>query len=278
MSSPISEPISEPVSAPISEPVSAPISAPVSAPVSAPNLDFDIPNQPYAPIKNTQLINYADLYHTPSEIVSLGDSSAEQEYLNALMYGTSNVYKDKGQLPGNRYFIDANSTCKDNLGNSHPRSVLVDNVLKSSMTKNGDKQGLLYSLFASLTHLNSLGIMTDVSNAYNDICVPVSVYLNDKNIDADSQMAWVSRNDYKQIDPAAINQSADIYKFVQTSNNVQQGFTTLQEEDEQVRAVPEIVNKRKTKTTQKPADPVNQFYIACLTVLGIYILYRLHNR
>lgn len=247
--------------------------------MSSPTSDIIIKQQPFAPIKNAQLINYADLYHNPSEIASLGDSSAQMEYSNALVYGISNVYKDEGKLPGNRYFINANSPCKDNSGFSHPRSVLVDNVLTSTMKKNGNNQGLLYSLFSSLTNLNSIGIMTDVSNA-NDICVPVSVYLNDRNIDTDSQLAWVSRADYNQIDPAAINKGADLFKFVEQSQlentSKKQGFTTLKQEDEQLRARPDITKRKVNKP--KKIDPINQFYIGSLTLLGVYILYRLHKK
>ena len=91
---------------------------------------------------DSNFINYGELYKTPREMKS-NTKDLIGDYADALITGSSEVYDNSPDLVGNRYFIDTNTLCldKDDDTKTHNRSVLVDNVLTSTidMAKDGNR-------------------------------------------------------------------------------------------------------------------------------------------
>ena len=176
---------------------------------------------------DSNFINYGELYKTPREMKT-NTKDLIGDYADALIKGSSEVYENSPDLVGNRYFIDTNTLCldKDDNTKTHNRSVLVDNVLTSTidMAKDGNR-GLMYSLLGSLKTMNS-NTMYDMSNnepiSYDKknpteylkninekpmpLCSKVSVYAGD---DKDSGIisGYVTKDDLDIIDPKAKEKS-----------------------------------------------------------------------
>lgn len=170
-------------------------------------------------------VNYGELYKTPREM-EMDSSELIGDYADAMMKGPSDVYINSPELLGNRYFINTQTQCLDKNDNSktHDRSVLVDNIHASAMTKakHGNK-GLIYSLLASMKSINSDSMFpmndgepvsfpkqsgTDYLNNVDQksmpTCTNVSVYTDDKK-DRDIS-GWVTEEDRENIDPLAIKE------------------------------------------------------------------------
>jgi hypothetical protein len=170
-------------------------------------------------------VNYGELYKTPREM-EMDSSELIGDYADAMMKGPSDVYINSPELLGNRYFINTQTQCLDKNDNSktHDRSVLVDNIHASAMTKakHGNK-GLIYSLLASMKSINSntmfpmndgepvsfpkqsgTDYLNNVDQKSMPTCTNVSVYTDDKK-DRDIS-GWVTEEDRENIDPLAIKE------------------------------------------------------------------------
>jgi len=123
---------------------------------------------------------------------------------------TPNANK-KQSLPGGRYFMDTNTTCSDACGNTHPLSVLIDNV-NTSQVNESPGQGLLYSLLSSLTLFNPSDTVDLTS-----VCVPVSVYMNDYP-NAGIVRGYIASTQVGLIDPRAQNNPHYIGQIVPTGS------------------------------------------------------------
>jgi hypothetical protein len=147
---------------------------------------------------STNFFNYTNYYFSPSELSSSQSGvDITQAYTNSLFSGSTPNANKKQSLPGGRYFMDTNTTCSDYSGNTHPLSVLIDNV-NTSQVNSFPGQGLLYSLLSSLTLFNPMETV-DLSS----ICLPVSVYINDSS-NAGMVTGYITSTQYQGIDPRAI--------------------------------------------------------------------------
>lgn len=167
------------------------------------------------------LVNYGDLYKSPLEM-NTWSKYLIADYANALIVGNSPVYKNSPTvLPGNRYFLDTNSQCKDASNNVHDRSVVIDNVLQTLVddSNTSGNNGLMYSFFASLESLDKplpptptyspTAYLSDVSGQSNiPLCVPVSIYLDGSN--TTNASGWITDTDRAELDPLALKEGFDL--------------------------------------------------------------------
>jgi len=152
---------------------------------------------------SNNVIDYTTLYYSPIELQSNNPGvDLVQAYTNSLFVGTSSIPNANIQQiqPGNRYFLDTQNTCVDSSGNLRPLTTLVDNVMSSDLA-NPQKQGLMYSVIASLNRISPASSVMDSS-----LCKPASVYTNGSNAGLTTS-GWVSSTEYNTIDPQAISQS-----------------------------------------------------------------------
>ena len=268
---PITQPMYGPTTPPSPSP--SPVSGPIASPVSGPNANAS----PYASSMSgltqtdNNLLNYASLYYSPQQLPNTDPNTLIQYYTNALVSGTSPAYINSPTTPGNRYFLNTKTPCKDASGKLQDRSVLIDNVLQSKVNKSNNN-GLLYSLFSSLDNIASSSIfrVQDVcgttplylsssspsstgTNMGSNLptCAPVTVYIDGTQTGVTS--AYLTQSDIQEVDPLAIQS---------------EGFTCTKNENK---------NKKNNKN-KKEMDMVTQFYIGSLIAISIFILYSLYQK
>ena len=184
------------------------------------NKDYNVYNN-----FDIHFVNYGELYKNPQEM-EMESKELIGDYADALIKGSSDVYKNSPELTGNRYFIDTQTQCLDKNDNSqvHNRSILVDNINASAMSKTKDgNKGLIYSLLASMKSIHSntmfessngepiphpkyssTGYLKNIDKKPMPYCTNVSVYSDDKK-ERDIS-GWVTDEDRAKIDPLAIRE------------------------------------------------------------------------
>jgi len=167
---------------------------------------------------DSNFFNYADMYKSPTEANNLPQNLIGY-YSTALLSGGSSaqpIFADgysASDLPGNRYFIDTQTQCEDTQGQMQKRSILIDNVMESTMNRNPVKErGLMYSLFASLGSISTSNTAPSLSPSSSPAviqtntipqCQLVKVKSTD-NSQENTIKAYVSDADFDKIDPYAI--------------------------------------------------------------------------
>lgn len=233
--------------------------------------------------------SYFGFYKTPTEMgiadtYSLTtDISGIKPYVNALTIGSSNANKDQTLLPGTRYFIDTNTTCIDASNASQRKSILIDGVLENKMN---DQKGLLYSLFASLDSIDtSANMFNALKNDPGEKCEPVSVYANgrtDGTKSSDIKTGYVSKSDKEKIDPSAIKSpftdiaSVDQVERAGAIRDVSVG--ELLNSVDAVEGNRRSLDNIKRKSVMIDNDIITQFYFTSITLLGLYMFYRLYDK
>jgi hypothetical protein len=225
--------------------------------------------------------NYGELYKTPRDM-NMNSSDLIGDYADALMKGPSDVYINSPELLGNRYFLDTQTQCLDKNDNTqvHNRSVLVDNINASAMskTKNGNK-GLFYSLLASMKSIDS-DKMFDMSNgepiknatptAYLNhvdqkdlpVCTEVSVYADDKK--QRNITGWVTSDDRDDIDPLAISEGfASAPPMVVSGSQTGEDFMAGAQKqqtvlDENVKATQSSISEQAASAQSAATDAVQK--------------------
>jgi hypothetical protein len=185
-------------------------------------------------------------------------------YNNALYSGKvdggATAYKqpDGGNLDtnnqplGNRYFLPAYGLCTPNNGGEPvDRYYPIDNM---AYNKNEDgtldilSTGLLYSAKGSLNSVNS-----DITDGKADTCVLVSMSKDSTGKNIESQ--YVSIDDYNKMQYTAFKNNCKTYNGKQGGCE-KEGFET-------------ISNTKYDYISMSVTD----FYIASISILGLYILY-----
>jgi len=202
-------------------------SSPAPAPSSIADLhNMTSPNSSPAPSSTTSpstpsqthVVNYGDLYKSPKNM-GMSSQYLIGDYGHALVTGNTPVYKNPPHvLPGNRYFLNTHTKCKDASNNIQDRSIVIDNVLETLVddTNDDNNKGLMYSFLASLESLDKnpypttptyapTAYLKDVSGQSDlPLCVPVSVYLDGTN--TNTSKGWITDNDKINLDPVAIKE------------------------------------------------------------------------
>jgi hypothetical protein len=159
------------------------------------------------------------------------------DYADALVTGTSAVYKNPPNvLPGNRYFLNTKTKCRDASNNIQDRSVVIDNVLETLVDDSNTEQnkGLMYSFFASLESLDKNPyptLPTDKPTAYlkdagnMPSCEQVSIYLDDtKTVNG---TGWITELDKDELDPLAIKEGFGASDGMQKPSSISEMTSTL---------------------------------------------------
>ena len=277
MSSPSPSSMSSPSPSSMSSPSPSSMSSPSPSSMSSPSLTSSSGTSSSSGLTQTDgnLLNYASLYYSPQQFPNTDPNTLTQYYTDALVSGTSPAYINSPTTPGNRYFLNTKTPCKDSGGKLQDRAVLIDNVLQSKVNNSNTQgyNGLLYSLFSSLDNIASssifhvqdicgttpLSLSSPSSSSYSPsssgiimgsnlpTCAPVTVYIDGTNTGVTS--AYLTQSDIQEVDPLAIQS---------------EGFTCTNNE-----------NKNKKN---KEMDMVTQFYIGSLIAISVFILYSLYQK
>ena len=198
---------------------STPQTSPTSGTPNPANPNYNVYSQ-----MDPNFINYSDNYYNPTQLASTYNmSNADQmtAYSNALVNGTSPAYIESPTLLGNRYFLDTKTQCQDVDGNPKPRSVLIDNVLASSIQDPAfqGNQGLLYSITAALDNISSTAYYPSITKPPSGqtlpLCQPISVYIDGTN--TATANGYVLSSDMQNIDTLAIAPTKTVEGFATAS-------------------------------------------------------------
>jgi len=180
-------------------------------------------------------------------------------YVELLVTGQSPASKTGGPL-GNKFFLKTGGKCNSNPDSSgeavlQDRYIYVNHVpdgnipfISSAMGTNfTDFEGLIPGAMSDLNTLNPFGIMQAFMAGTNPPCQEITLQTIDVNNNSGTETHYVTTVD--------INNQ----KLV----GLKQGFTNIHGDDAEIKL---------------PDDIIMQLYLACLGIVGIYILYCLMKR
>jgi hypothetical protein len=264
--------------------------------------------------KNADINNPLRLFKTPHQmgISSKGDSKKNwnetSQYINALNNGniTDGSGKAIGHPLGNRYFVDTNTNCpkKDGTGMTE-RYILVDNMKYMKYadgTVNNDNYGLLYSAMGSLQEIDSNNLLSQLGQIENpddpnNKCINVTIDMKGDQKTFESK--FITVGDCKKIDAIAFkgqdtkvceaftgehSEHSEHSHHSKHSEHSDNGYTIgkglsidniyLNDTNRDLVWIPEDIVPRAVVVD----DSITTFYLASLTVIGLFILYRLMEK
>jgi len=239
------------------------------------------------------------------------------QYINALTNGniTDGSGKAIGHPLGNRYFVETNTNCpkKDGTGMTE-RYILVDNMKYMKYadgTVNNDNYGLLYSAMGSLQEVDSNNLLSQLGQIENpddpnNKCINVAIDMKGDQKNFESK--FITVGDCKKIDAIAFkgqdtkvceafsgehgehsnhgrhNEHSEHSHHSKHSEYSDNGYTIgrglsidniyLNDTNRDLVWIPENVIPRAVVVD----DSITTFYLASLTVIGLFIFYRLMEK
>lgn len=175
---------------------------------------------------------------------------------------------------GNRYFVNTNTPCfKYGADGSANRHILVDDMkyMKDSQGNlDTSNYGLLYSAEGSLQEIEGNNMFSKVNmnynpNAYANKCVPVSIYLDKTQSKTDTQYMTIA--DCNRIDSVALSNPNQCPPLA-TETFVNNGSSDTDDP----------VDFKLIKKFVLEDDFITKFYFGSVTVIGLFILYRLYEK
>lgn len=230
-----------------------------------------------------------------------------QEYYNALISGKSQAttIQNNNQPLGNREFIKpTNIKCMDNDGNIQDRYYIVDGMAYY----NGDSvnNGLVRSAYQTLQDITDLSnnagkIITEPTTYSDNTCVMVNLI---KDGNGNKESGYISTNEYniwKKKNPSIFSENFSILSQEPLHNsNTVYGFNHLnnfgkydfQCSNKNIDINIDIFmenNKKNEENNDEEEEIMNQtglvikddlitsFFLGSITVLGLYVVFRLLN-
>lgn len=186
------------------------------------------------------------------------------DYVEVLVTGKGKA-STTGQPLGNKFFLKTGGKCVDDAtGEDQDRYIYVNNVplgnipfISSGLGTNfSDFRGLIPGAMGNLNVLNPFAILQAFLAGGKPKCQPLTMETIDVNNNRSSETHYVTLVDIKNMDPCAFMDK----KNPITGRQCKEAFETNMGE------------------MRLPDDPVAQLYFAGVSVLGIYILYRLMEK
>jgi hypothetical protein len=188
-------------------------------------------------------------------------------YVTLLVEGKSKA-SSTGQPLGNKFFLKTGAKCLDTSTNQQvDRYIYVDNVPDGSIpfisqglgVNFSDFRGLIPGAMGDLNVLNPFSIMQAFLSGTNPPCQQLTMQTIDVNNNTSSETHYVTLVDIQNMNPCTFQNNTNPI----TNKSCKQAFHTLSQSD---------INDEQIKL---PEDPIAQLYFLGLSVLSIYILYRL---
>ena len=210
---------------------------------------------------------------TPTEIgmSDKGDLQTMGNDINGLIQYVEVLVTGKGASStggplGNKFFLQTGGKCMD-IDSKKPvdRFIYVNNVpqgnvpfISSGLGVNfSEFKGLIPGTISNLNVLNPFTIMQSFMSGSTPDCAAVTLQTVDINNNTGSETNFVTLVDLKNMDPCSFPNGQN--KF--SNQSCRQTFINRKEEEE--------------TSISLPNDPIVQFYFASLSIIGIYVLYRI---
>lgn len=251
--------------------------------------------------------SYADGIKNPSElgmsskgsIKTLGkDIDGLVSYIEVLVTGNSDASRTGGPL-GNKFFMKTGGKCVDKItGQETDRYVYMNNVPQGNIPflssaagmKFDDMRGLIPGAMGNLAAFNPFNLLGAFASESTPECQQITLETIDANNSKSSGTYFVATADINKMDPC------EFKYFMKGMNPVTgemcKGYKKPTEEDVATEApAPSTKNGKKGRDGFTPmtaqsslynarcpnieSDPLSQAYIASLSLLGIYIAYKI---
>jgi hypothetical protein len=219
-------------------------------------------------------------------------------YVEVLVTGSGKASKT-GKPLGNKFFLKTGAKCLDDKNNTQDRYVYINNVplgnvpfISSGMGTNfKDMRGLLPGTMSNLNALNPFEIIQGFSAGGTPPCQQITLQtINTDNV-ISSETHYMTKLDIQSMDPCNFSDG----KNPITGTKCKQAFGNMNDynysneyyNDNDYCSNDEVVDdnendaadvdddEKKKEMLSLPKDPIVQIYLACLGILGIYILYRI---
>lgn len=214
-------------------------------------------------------------------------------YVEVLVTGSGKASKT-GKPLGNKFFLKTGAKCMDDKKKLQDRYIYVNNVplgnvpfISSGMGTNFKQmRGLLPGTMSNLNSLNPFEIIQGFSAGGTPPCQKVTLQTINTDNKTSSETHYMTTLDLQSMDPCNFMNGKNPItnkKCKQAFGNMgnysneyynDDEYYTSDEEDE----VDDDLYEREEKDESLfslPKDPIVQIYLACLGILGIYILYRI---
>jgi hypothetical protein len=223
-------------------------------------------------------------------------------YVEVLVTGSGKASKT-GKPLGNKFFLKTGAKCMDGKKNLQDRYIYVNNVplgnvpfISSGMGTNfKDLRGLLPGTMSNLNALNPFEVIQGFSAGGTPPCQPITLQTINTDNKVSSETRYVTTLDLQGMDPCNFGNG----KNPVTGKSCRQAFGNINEynypneyynddeyesDDHSESSDDEdydySVNEKEDTDSllSLPKDPIVQIYLACLGILGIYILYRIMTK
>jgi hypothetical protein len=190
-------------------------------------------------------------------------------YVELLVSGSSKA-SSTGRPLGNKFFLKTGAKCNDVETNEEvDRYIYVDNVpagnipfISSGLGVNFTEfKGLVPGTMSNLNVLNPFGILQSFLSGSTPDCRSLTMETIDVNNNISSETHYVTLVDQQNMDPCIFPDK----KNPVTGTGCVETFKN--------KGVAENAG-----TVSMPSDPLAQLYFASLSIIGIYILYKVINK
>ena len=216
-------------------------------------------------------------------------------YVELLVTGNGKASKT-GKPLGNKFFLKTGAKCMDDKKKLQDRYIYVNNVplgnvpfISSGMGTNFKQmRGLLPGTMSNLNSLNPFEIIQGFSAGGTPPCQKVTLQTINNDNKVSKETHYITTVDLQSMDPCNFMDGKNPVtkkKCKQAFGNMNSYSNEYYNDDEYYTYDEEYSDSDDDSQSEKegtddsfmslPKDPIIQIYLACLGILGIYILYRI---
>ena len=220
-------------------------------------------------------------------------------YVEVLVTGKGKGSKT-GKPLGNKFFLKTGAKCMDDQKKLQDRYIYINNVplgnvpfISSGMGTNfKDLRGLLPGTMSNLNALNPFEVIQGFSAGGTPPCQKVTLQTITTNNKTSSETHYVTKLDLQSMDPCNFGNgknpitgkkckqafgNINNYDYSNEYYNDDEYYTSSDDDDDDDDHLNET-DDTDDSLLSLPKDPIVQIYLACLGILGIYILYRIMTK
>jgi len=194
-------------------------------------------------------------------------------YVQLLVEGTGDASKT-GQPLGNKFFLKTGAKCVDSENKQQDRYIYIDNVpngnipfISQGMGEDFTEfRGLIPGMMSDLNTLNPYSIMQAFLAGSNPKCQEIKMEVIKNNNQSSNESHYVTVVDIQNMDPCSFPDG----KNPITKKGCQQSMSNMN--------LQEINTEYNHSSNIIPNDIIIQFYFLGLTIIGIYVLYKIMNK
>jgi hypothetical protein len=222
----------------------------------------------YNNIKTPAQIGMSD----QGSLAALGnDINGLIQYVDLLVSGNSKASATGGPL-GNKFFLQTGAKCKDPDGTEQDRFIYINNVpegnipfISQGMGVNfSEFKGLIPGAMGNLNVLNPYAIMSSFLSGSTPDCQELTMETIDVNNNKSSETHYVTLVDIQNMDACSFSNNTNPV----TNETCKESFHNIYKEN----------SFNNASSVLLPKDPIVQLYFFGLSMIGVYVLYKLMEK